>query len=204
MDLAARPADALATAVAALAERLVASLTRRRATASRVVRSEVAGEAAAQATAWRSARALLAGDPLLDALGVDAALAGAGCAPLRWPQGREEGWRDLLGLDGAARTCGVTVPILAVAERGTLVLATSPGHGRSIDVVSMHHLAILPASRIRATLAEALTEAYRGTGRAPSAVSLVSGPSRTSDIEKISTLGAHGALAMHVLVVDDL
>lgn len=204
MDLAARPADALATAVAALAEGLVASLTRRRATASRVPRSQVAAEAAAQVAEWRSARALLAGDPLLDELGVDAALAGAGCALLRWPQGRDGGWRDLLGLDGAPRTCGVTVPILAVAERGTLVLATSPGHGRSIDVVSLHHLAILPASRIRATLAEALAEAYRSGGRAPSAVSLVSGPSRTSDIEKISTLGAHGALAMHVIVVDDL
>ena len=54
----------------------------------------------------------------------------------------------------------MTVPALAVAERGTLVLATGPGHGRSIDVVSMHHLAILPASRLRATLGEALTETY--------------------------------------------
>ena len=35
----------------------------------------------------------------------------------------------------------------------------------------------------------------------PSAVSLVSGPSRTNDIEKISTLGAHGALAEHVVII---
>jgi L-lactate utilization protein LutC len=35
-------------------------------------------------------------------------------------------------------------------------------------------------------------------------VSLVSAPSRTSDIEKISTLGAHGAKGLHVLVVDDI
>jgi L-lactate dehydrogenase complex protein LldG len=89
-----------------------------------------------------------------------------------------------------------------VAERGTLVLESSPGHGRAIDVVSMYHLAVLPASRLRATLAEALTEAYAG-GRAPSAVSLVSAPSRTSDIEKISTLGAHGAKGLHLLVVQD-
>ncbi|MBY0394960.1 MAG: lactate utilization protein, partial [Thermoleophilia bacterium] len=44
-------------------------------------------------------------------------------------------------------------------------------------------------------------EAYGGAGLPPSAVSLVSAPSRTSDIEKISTLGAHGSVSMHVLVV---
>jgi L-lactate dehydrogenase complex protein LldG len=63
---------------------------------------------------------------------------------------------------------------------------------------------VLPASRIRATLAEALAERFGGGERPPSAVSLVSGPSRTSDIEKISTLGAHGALSMHVLIIEDL
>jgi L-lactate utilization protein LutC len=194
----------LAPEIAAPGERLVEALVRRRATASLTPRAGVAGEAAARIAEWGSARALLAGDPLLDELGMAAAIGGAGCELMRWPEGRGAGWRDLLGLDGPAATCGVTVPLLAVAERGTLVLATSPGHGRSIDVVSMHHLAVLPASRIRETLAEALTEAYRGGGRAPSAISLVSGPSRTSDIEKISTLGAHGALAMHVIVVEDL
>ena len=175
---------------------------RHRASAERTGASGVAASAARQVGAWESTRALIAGDPLLDRLGVPEALAAAGCEVLRWPEGRGLGWRDLLGLDGPAATCGVTVPALAVAERGTLVLATGPGHGRAIDVVSMHHLAILPVSRVRATLAEALAETY-GAGAVPSAVSLVSGPSRTSDIEKISTLGAHGALAMHVVMVND-
>ena len=186
-----------------ITERLVTALERRRATAEVVPASGVAAAAAARVAAWGSARALLAADPLLEELGVAAAIGAAGPDLLMWPEGRGLGWRDLLGLDGPAETCGVTVPVLAVAERGTLVLATGPGHGRSIDVVSMHHLSVLPASRIRETLAEALAEAYGAPGRPPSAVSLVSGPSRTSDIEKISTLGAHGALAMHVLVVED-
>lgn len=185
------------------AERLVAALERRRATAQIVPAADAAGAAAERVAGWGSGRVLLADDPVLDGLGLPAALAAAGPQMLRWPEGRDLGWRDLLGLDGAAATCGVTVPALAVAERGTLVLAAGPGHGRAIDVVSMHHLAVLPASRIRETLAEALTEAYAAPGRAPSAISLVSGPSRTSDIEKISTLGAHGALAMHVIVVED-
>ena len=202
MDRAARPAHPVAAAIADLGEILAEALVRRRASAERVPGAGAAAAAARQVAGWSSARALLAGDPLLDRLGIPAALAAAGCEVLRWPEGRGLGWRDLLGLDGPARTCGVTVPALAVAERGTLVLATGPGHGRSIDVVSMHHLAILPVSRLRATLGEALVETY-AAGPAPSAVSLVSGPSRTSDIEKISTLGAHGALAMHVVMIDD-
>ena len=192
----------MAPAIADLGEILAEALVRRRASAERVPGADAGRAAVRQVGEWCSARVLLAGDPLLDRLGIPDALAGAGCEVLRWPGGRGLGWRDLLGLDGPEHTCGVTVPALAVAERGTLVLATGPGHGRSIDVVSMHHLAILPVSRLRATLGEALGEMY-ATGPAPSAVSLVSGPSRTSDIEKISTLGAHGALAMHVVMVDD-
>ena len=46
-------------------------------------------------------------------------------------------------------------------------------------------------------------ETYARDGRPPSAVSLVSAPSRTSDIEKISTLGAHGAKGLHLLVIAD-
>ena len=203
MDLAARPADPLAAPIDDLAQTLADSLVRRRASAEAVPQAGAAAAAVRQVGAWGSTRVLLAGDPLLDALGLPGALADAGHEVLRWPEGRGHGWRDLLGLDGPAATCGVTVPALAVAERGTLVLATGPGHGRSIDVVSMHHLAVLPRSRVRATLGEALAETY-ASGTAPSAVSLVSGPSRTSDIEKISTLGAHGALAMHVLMIDDI
>jgi L-lactate dehydrogenase complex protein LldG len=154
---------------------------------------------AERARAWGAERAVVATDPLLERLGVAAALADAGVRVVRWPTGAT--WRDLLGLDGPAATVGVTAPALAVAERGTLLLEAAPGHGRSIDVASMFHLAVLAADRIVPTLADALARTYRGGRRPPSAVSLVSGPSRSSDIEKISTLGAHGALAEHVIVV---
>ncbi len=185
-----------------LAGDILAALGRRRATGAVVSAADAAGAAAAIAADWGVQRALLADDPVLDELRIGAALEASGRELLHWPEGRGAGWRELLGLEGPELTLGVTVPALGVAERGTLVLEAGPGHGRSIDVVCMFHLAILPASRLRATLADALTETYAG-GRAPSAVSLVSAPSRTSDIEKISTLGAHGAKALHVIVVEN-
>jgi L-lactate utilization protein LutC len=188
--------------VTALADDLLEALVRRRATGAVVPAEGAARAAVAAADEWGIVRALIADDPVLDDLGVGGALGADGRSVLRWPEGRDGGWREPLGLEGPELTLGVTVPALAVAERGTLVLEARPGHGRSIDVVSMFHLAVLPASRLRRTLAEALGEAYAG-GRAPSAVSLVSAPSRTSDIEKISTLGAHGAKGLHVIVVED-
>lgn len=187
----------------ALAQELIANITKRRGTGEVVDASATADALCRAAREWGVQRALLAADPVLDALDVPTVLTGAGVEVLRWPEGRGAGWRELLGLDGPTATLGITVPDLGVAERGTLVLSTRPGQGRSIDVVSERHLAVLPASRLRTTLAEALAERFASGGPAPSAVSLVSGPSRTSDIEKISTLGAHGALSLHVLVVRD-
>ncbi len=193
----------MAADIAPLAEGIIAALTRRRASGIVVDAAGAARAAVAKADEWGVDRALVAADPVLEELGVSEALGEDGREVLRWPDGRGHGWRELLGLEGPELTLGVTVPALGVADRGTLVLETGPGHGRSIDVVSMYHLAVLPASRLRATLAEALTETYARPGRPPSAVSLVSAPSRTSDIEKISTLGAHGAKGLHLLVIED-
>jgi len=194
----------MAAAVGELIEGVIAGITKRRGSGASHAGDAIAAATADRAREWGIARALLAGDPLLEELGVPAALAEAGVELLRWPDGRGRGWRELLGLDGPFRTMGVTVPSLGVAQRGTLVLETGPGHGRSIDVVSMFHLPILRASRIRWSLEEAMAETYAPGRRRPSAVSLVSGPSRTSDIEKISTLGAHGAVGIHLLVAEDL
>jgi L-lactate utilization protein LutC len=186
------------------AARLLDALRRRRADGEVIAAAGAPDAARRVAAGWGGTRALVAADPVLDRLGLPEALGADGIEVLCWPAGRGAGWRELLGLEGPTATIGITVPTLAVVERGTLVLSTGPSHGRSIDVVSERHLAVLPASRIRETLGEALAERFRAGGRPPSAVSLVSGPSRTSDIEKISTLGAHGALSMHVLVIEDL
>lgn len=182
-----------------LLDDMQASLARRKATCE-VATAATAGRAAAT---WMAdigvVRAVLADDPVADAVGLDAALRAAGIDVLRWPT--PLGRRETLGLEGPEDVCGVTVPTLAVAERGTLVLEASPGHGRGLDVTSRHHLSLLPADRIVETLGQALSQTYAQGRPIPSAVSLVSGPSRSSDIEKISTLGAHGALTEHVVII---
>jgi L-lactate dehydrogenase complex protein LldG len=182
-----------------LVDAFLAALETRRASGEWVAQRQAGARAAARVAEWGAPRALLADEAWLDELGVPEALGGAGVEVVRWPPGR--GWRELLGLEGPERACGVTVPARAVAERGTLLLEASRAHGRSIDTVSTFHLAVLPADRLVRTLREALDGSFE-SGTPASAVSLVSGPSRSSDIEKISTLGAHGALAEHVIVVE--
>jgi L-lactate dehydrogenase complex protein LldG len=179
---------------------MLAALERRRASGERVLPAGAGAAAAARAVEWGCERAVVADDPWLDALGVTEALSGAGVEVVRWPAGR--GWAELLGLEGPSRTCGVTVPVWGVSGRGTVAIEPGRAHGRSIDVVCSHHLAVLAADRLVPTLAEGLTRSFRSGRRPASAVSLVAGPSRSSDIEKISTLGAHGAYAEHVLIVD--
>lgn len=190
----------MAPATVSLTAEFIGALERRMASGAVHHSDEVAAAAVARLQLWGARRAIAAADPLIDELGLPTALSDAGIEVLRWPTGRP--WRELMGLDGPDDACGITVPVVAVAQRGTVVLAAGEGHGRSIDVVSRFHLPVLPSERILPTLAEALAVCFRE--RTPSsAVSLVSGPSRSSDIEKIATYGVHGALAEHVLIVDD-
>lgn len=178
---------------------LLASLTRRKATGQVVAPADAGREAARWMADAGVARAVLASDPVVDGIGLAEALKREGIDVVAWPTGL--GKRETMGLEGPIDVCGVTVPTLAVAERGTIVLEASEGHGRGLDVTSRHHVALLPADRIVHTLGEALALTFADGRPAPSAVSLVSGPSRSSDIEKISTLGAHGALTEHVVII---
>jgi L-lactate utilization protein LutC len=183
----------------ALVEELLASLTRRKASGQVVDAADAGRETAMWMADHGVTRAVLAADPVMESIGLAAALQREGIEVLTWPT--PLGKREALGLEGPPDVCGVTVPAQAVAQRGTLVLEASEGHGRGIDVTSRHHVALLPAGRIVRTLAEALERTFADGRPVPSAVSLVSGPSRSSDIEKISTLGAHGALTEHVVII---
>jgi L-lactate dehydrogenase complex protein LldG len=183
----------------ALTDEFIGALARRRATGEAVDAPACADACVARLVAWGAQRVLVPDEPLIGGLGLPGAIAAAGLEVITWPAGRE--WRELLGLDGAPATCAVTAPRAGVAQRGTLVIAGAPTHGRSMDAVGWWHLAVLPEERIVATLAQALQATYAPGERPASGVSLVSGPSRTSDVEKITTYGAHGALAEHVVVV---
>jgi len=84
---------------------------------------------------------------------------------------------------------GLTGVLAAIAETGTLVVPTSPGCPQETSLLPPIHIAVLYANKIYKNLAHvlALSEVQLA-----SSVALISGPSRTADIEMTLTLGMHG------------
>jgi L-lactate dehydrogenase complex protein LldG len=86
----------------------------------------------------------------------------------------------------------------AIAETGTLVLLAGPGNPRSATNLPPVHVAVLRPDQIVPTLFDAISMLRSAAGQA-SCVTLITGPSRTSDIEQISTIGVHGPSELHVI-----
>jgi L-lactate dehydrogenase complex protein LldF len=100
----------------------------------------------------------------------------------------------------ASTQVGLTGAQGAIAETGTLVLTGAPEHPLSASLVPAIHLAILHASQIHPTMTEALNIPAI---RRATAVALISGPSRTADIEMTLTVGVHGPGEVHVFCLTD-
>lgn len=97
---------------------------------------------------------------------------------------------------------GITGAFAAVAETGTLVLASGPETHASTHLLPETHVAIVERGRIVAHYEDAFARARAELGVLPRAFNLVSGPSRTADIEQTLVLGAHGPYRVHILVVE--
>ncbi|HEX5709396.1 MAG TPA: lactate utilization protein [Pyrinomonadaceae bacterium] len=98
---------------------------------------------------------------------------------------------------------GVTAADYAIAETGTLVLGTGGERHRLISLLPPVHVCLLDARRIVGTLAELLAhfrERGEARGRPPQALTFITGPSRTADVEQTLALGVHGPHELHVLL----
>jgi L-lactate dehydrogenase complex protein LldG len=110
---------------------------------------------------------------------------------------------DLPGIEVSSELPGqndaaVTAVPFAIAETGTLAYAAGKGAPASWHFRPVLEIAILRASDVVPELEDVLA---RLGGVLPSTLNLVSGPSRTGDIEQTLELGAHGPKALAVLVV---
>lgn len=92
--------------------------------------------------------------------------------------------------------CGITDVHYVVAETGSLVVRASAGQGRSLSLVPAIHVAVVKKTQILADLID-LFERLTKEGCA-SAVSLITGPSKTSDIEMNLVVGVHGPTMVQV------
>ncbi|HEV7475184.1 MAG TPA: lactate utilization protein [Pyrinomonadaceae bacterium] len=98
---------------------------------------------------------------------------------------------------------GITSAQWAIADTGTLMLESAQERHRLASLVPPIHIAIIEASRIRQTMAEVLHAINEGGQDSLSrAVTFITGPSRTSDIELTLAIGVHGPAELHVIVID--
>jgi len=91
---------------------------------------------------------------------------------------------------------------LAIAETGTLLMCARPGQERVASLTPPMHIAIVERRQIVPDLIDAFDWlAGRGLENLPSNVTLITGPSKTGDIELQLTTGVHGPGKWRVVVV---
>jgi L-lactate dehydrogenase complex protein LldG len=100
----------------------------------------------------------------------------------------------------ASARVGITGADYALANTGSLVIFSSDEEARLISLLPPIHLAVVRSSRMLTGLDELLTIAPRPADLSSSMV-LITGPSRTADIEQILIRGVHGPGELHVIVL---
>ena len=98
---------------------------------------------------------------------------------------------------------GVTSADYAIADTGTLVLVSGNEQHRLISLLPPTHLCLLDSSRVVANLSSLLacvSGEYQFSKTPPLAMTFITGPSRTADIELTLTVGVHGPRQQHILI----
>lgn len=130
-------------------------------------------------------------------MGEDAQLAALpwGATALDVSRGASDG-HDLNGVSHAAG---------GVAETGTLILTSGPDNPTTVNFLPDNHIVLVDARDIARDYEGAWTalRATFGAGHMPRVVNMITGPSRSGDIEQTLLLGAHGPRNLHVVIVGE-
>ena len=105
--------------------------------------------------------------------------------------------------DGHDET-GLSHAFGGVAETGTLVLHSGNDNPTTVNFLPEHHIVVVDARDISGDLESVLAQVRTkfGAGQMPRTLNMITGPSRSGDVEQKIILGAHGPRALHILVVD--
>lgn len=100
---------------------------------------------------------------------------------------------------------GVSHALSAIAETGTLALVSGSDNPTTINFLPEHHIVVVKAADVKGDLEAVWTMLRKKTGKGemPRTVNLITGPSRSGDIEQTIILGAHGPRALHIIIVDE-
>lgn len=100
----------------------------------------------------------------------------------------------------AAADIGITGVDAALAETGTAVVSSGPGRSRLTPLLPPIHLALVATSQLTTDL---FTWTASRNAPPPAAMTLISGPSKTADIEQTMAIGVHGPKRFIVILYED-
>lgn len=148
-----------------------------------------------------------------------ATIASIVASPVIWTRGDlDAAWPHLvdeLGTNGITVTAdaspndvrdqpwGLTTARAAIAETGSVILHEDRLDHRSVSLMTESLVVLCPGSELYPSLDDAARILREVAAAGHSYATLVSGPSRTADIERQLTIGVQGPGALHVIIVDD-
>jgi len=139
----------------------------------------------------------------LDAHGLPRRLLASDDALLRripWPAGFAVARRAAGGDDPVS----VTGAFAGAAETGTLALLSGPESPTTLNFLVEDHIVVVARERIFPHMEDIWARLRAEVGAVPRTVNLISGPSKTADVEQTLQIGAHGPRRLHVLIVGDV
>jgi L-lactate dehydrogenase complex protein LldG len=96
---------------------------------------------------------------------------------------------------------GVSHAFAGVAETGSLVVLSGPDNPATLNYLPDNHIVLLSTADLHADLESVWNELRAATGGTlPRTINVITGPSRSADIEQTLLLGAHGPRRLHILV----
>jgi L-lactate dehydrogenase complex protein LldG len=157
-------------------------------------------------------KTFIAGSPQAACDYVATAIAGKTAVTSNAPFLRECGITNLPGVRSGVndrvelrRLCatsdfGITSADYSLADTGSLVMISSPQEARLVSLLPPAHIAVVPRDRLLTGLDELFTRVPKPADIS-SAMVLITGPSRTADIEQFLVRGVHGPGTIHVVLV---
>lgn len=161
----------------------------------------IAALAAERSPEWDTARQIVRwSDPLLASLELEKHLP-ADIAVKAVPEADSfgESERRDFRREVIASYIGITTADYLLADTASIVLLGGKGRARSVSLVPSIHIAVVPAERIVGSYRRMLSSLNARS--LPSNVTVITGPSKTADIEATLVHGAHGPREMHLFVI---
>jgi L-lactate dehydrogenase complex protein LldG len=122
------------------------------------------------------------------------------CAALNLPRILTDRAYDVRELE--ACDAGISECEALIAQTGSVLVSSGSSGGRALSVLPPHHLVLARREQLLADLPAVFAHLKRKyDSNYPSLISVITGPSRTGDIERILVLGAHGPRKLTILCV---